>query len=224
MRKKYTLAFKLKVIKHFEKNGKNLAETSRAYIVDRKTIRSWIAGKEAIIQTNLKRTRAKVNRRISQAENPELEQKVFNWIKQVRSIGGCVSGKMIRNKAVEISKNSEFVASNGWLVRFLKRHRLSLRRVTTKSRKPPNNSIDIIKTFLGDNQMLHGIDRSTIFNMDETSVYLDFPSNYTYDQIGSQTVPSYTTGNTKTRLSAAFCASSNGWIIFFIPSETFSFR
>jgi hypothetical protein len=52
-------------------------------IVDRKAIRSWITGKEAIKQTNLKRTRAKVNRRSSQAEIPELEQQVFNWTCQV---------------------------------------------------------------------------------------------------------------------------------------------
>ncbi len=65
MRKQYTLAFKMKLINHFEKKGKKLAATSRAYIVDRKTIRSWIASKETIKHTILKTKRANLTSRIN---------------------------------------------------------------------------------------------------------------------------------------------------------------
>lgn len=46
--------------------------------------------------------------------------------------------------------------------------------------------------------------------MDESAIYLDAPSSYTYACKGSRRVKATTTGNEKTRLSAAFTASADG--------------
>jgi len=46
--------------------------------------------------------------------------------------------------------------------------------------------------------------------MDESSIYLDAPSAYTYDVKGTKRVKANTTGNEKTRLSAAFSAAADG--------------
>ena len=46
--------------------------------------------------------------------------------------------------------------------------------------------------------------------MDESSIYLDAPSTYTFDVNGTRRVKANTTGNEKTRLSAAFSAVADG--------------
>ena len=46
--------------------------------------------------------------------------------------------------------------------------------------------------------------------MDETSVYIDFPSTYTYEECGAKRVKAVTAGQEKTRLSAAFTATASG--------------
>jgi hypothetical protein len=46
--------------------------------------------------------------------------------------------------------------------------------------------------------------------MDESSIYLDSPSSYTFDVNGTRRVKANTTGNEKTRLSAAFSAAADG--------------
>ena len=52
---------------------------------------------------------------------------------------------------------------------------------------------------------------SQIINMDESSINLDAPSSYTYDVKGTKRVKANTTGNEKTRLSAAFSAAADGF-------------
>jgi hypothetical protein len=77
-----------------------------------------------------------------------------------------------------------FKASDGWLLNFLKRNKWVLRRITTSGRDLPDNSIETILNFLVEmkQHFIDGkIDFDSIINMDETSIYLDFPSNYTYD-------------------------------------------
>jgi hypothetical protein len=46
--------------------------------------------------------------------------------------------------------------------------------------------------------------------MDETSIYLDFPCNYTYTVKGAKKVKCVTTGNERTRISAAYSATASG--------------
>jgi transposase-like protein len=51
MRRQFTLAFKLKVIKHYE-DGKSFTRTSKEFIIDRETLRSWVASKELEVKAN----------------------------------------------------------------------------------------------------------------------------------------------------------------------------
>ena len=60
-----------------------------------------------------------------------------------------------------------------------------MRRITTSGRDLPDNSIETIMNFLVEmkQHFIDGkIDFDAIINMDETSIYLDFPSNYTYEK------------------------------------------
>ena len=78
---------------------------------------------------------------------PELESSLYQWYKEVRSRGGCVSGKCLKAQALllfpDVYKNSVdipgFCASDGWLTNFLRRYKLVLRRITAKGRDLPKN-------------------------------------------------------------------------------------
>jgi hypothetical protein len=107
---------------------------------------------------------------------------------------------------------NEFKAHNGWLTNFRKRRNLVLRRIATKGREAPKNATGIIKKLLQDCQNMINLDNYTPneINMDETSMYLDLPSNYTFTVKGVKKVKCTTTGNERTRISAAFSATASG--------------
>lgn len=52
--------------------------------------------------------------------------------------------------------------------------------------------------------------RNRVWNMDETSIYLDCPSHYTYTHKGARRVKIETHGGEMTRMSAAFSAAADG--------------
>ena len=85
-----------------------------------------------------------------------------------------------------MNKQCLFKASNGWLFNFLRRNRFVLRRITTTGRELPENAIDTILSFIADMEKTFGgqvdIDFDSIINMDESSIYIDMPSNYTYEE------------------------------------------
>ena len=53
--------------------------------------------------------------------NPEMENKLVEWYREEINGGANVSAKMIRDKAVEISGDKDFLASKGWLEKFKKK-------------------------------------------------------------------------------------------------------
>ena len=106
-----------------------------------------------------------------------MQAQLIEWVMENRNQGHCVSGRMIRLRALQILNDkytihTNFTASLGWLQRFLTRHKLSLRRVTTSGRDLPSNVGQIIDDFLKSSErnfIIPNIDLSNIANMDETS-------------------------------------------------------
>ena len=82
--------------------------------------------------------------------------KLKDAIVQERALGVCISGFVIRVKALEIERafcnqmNKPFLfkASNCWLANFLRRNRFVLRRITTTGRDLPENAIDTLLAFI----------------------------------------------------------------------------
>ena len=55
-----------------------------------------------------------------------------------------------------------------------------------------------------------GLSADTIWNMDETPIYLDMAGGYTLTKKGSKDVLQKTTGHDKLRLAVVLCASAAG--------------
>ena len=64
--------------------------------------------------------------------NPEMENKLVEWYNKVVNQNVNVSAKMIRDKAMEISEDKEFLASKGWLEKFKKKFNIKI--VTHKNK------------------------------------------------------------------------------------------
>ena len=123
-----------------------------------------------------------------------METKLVEWITFQRSLGVWISGFTIRVKALELEqdicqllfKPLLFKASQGWLYNFIRRLKFVLRRITTTGRELPENCIETILSFISQMEKLFGseedVNFDSIINMDETCIYIDMPSNYTYEQ------------------------------------------
>ncbi|KAG7269084.1 hypothetical protein CRUP_002942 [Coryphaenoides rupestris] len=130
-----------------------------------------------------------------------------------------VSRKIIQYKAKEIyssvgdGASKEFVASRGWLEKFLKGNDLSLRRCTTMAQKDPDLLTEKLVSFVdffGKAVSSKGILEKDIIAMDETAVWFDMVSPSTVDKRGAKSVALKTTGREKSHLTVVLAAKADG--------------
>jgi hypothetical protein len=216
-RKIVRLKLKEKVLADFEitKNKSTTAKNFSQFNISRQQIQQWVKNKDKIKKSKYKLNSFRINSNKKKGKFGNMESKLDEWIIENRERGGVISGFTIKVKAIEFWRQTDqvvdFKASDGWLRRFLNRFNYTRRRLTTSGRELPANSLDVIKKWIDDLQnVLHNVDRAQIINMDETSIYLDAPSNYTYTKKGSRRVKVTTSGNERTRMSAAYSAAANG--------------
>lgn len=63
--------------------------------------------------------------------DPEMERKLFEWYKEVRIIQNLpVTSRMIKTRALELTKLGDFNASKGWLEKIKKKYKLQISRST----------------------------------------------------------------------------------------------
>lgn len=108
---------------------------------------------------------------------PKLEADLLIWFANQRKAGLPVNTDDLKVKAIEIynksyaDRSNQFKASNGWLEKFLKRSKLSMRQATSIGQKIPNNVKDIISNFFEYIRKLTSdktVLRYIFANMDET--------------------------------------------------------
>ena len=128
---------------------------------------------------------------------------------------------MIRSKArflheekcKEMELPPTFMASIGWIQKFMTRHGLCIRRKTTESQKDSKKLIDKLIAYVLQARRLHvkfSYSDSDIIAMDETAVWQDMLSNTTVDSIGHNTIAMKTTGHEKTKVSVCLTAKADG--------------
>ena len=109
--------------------------------------------------------------------------------------------------------NQEFVASDGWLKNFFRRHNITLRHKTTVCQKVPEVLQPKVLSYLLYVRSLRlrlNIPLTQIGAMDETPVWLDMPAETTVDFVGSKCIPIKTTGHEKSRVTVVLAAKANG--------------
>jgi hypothetical protein len=212
---------KLEVVNAFRNQTvQNKSQLARDFNLTPKQVRRYILQEEELNRVKYNRFKKIITNRtcLFIAE----EEEIFSRFQAKRTAKVPVSGCDLRNDMRELVykehpelENSEkpFKASNGWLVNFLKRKRLVRRRITTSGRPFPINSVQVLQDWVDNINNL--IEEFTflpmeILHMDETSMYMDMPGNYTYETLGARRVEAATTGKERTRLSCAYTGNSLG--------------
>lgn len=60
--------------------------------------------------------------------DPEMEKTLFSWYTNLKNNSIPVTPKMIKQRALQITKFNDFIASKGWLEKFKKKFKLELSR------------------------------------------------------------------------------------------------
>ena len=157
----------------------------------------------------------KRNRRRGTPWWPELEDQLKKWVIEERRImKNGITLNDIKLKGTQIAKQNKidkFTASNGWLEKFMKRNRLSVRRNTSIGQHLPIDWQEKCASFLlfiKTNSF--GIPFDLIGNMDEVPCTFDIPHNRTVDEIGTEDISVSTTGHDKTCFTIVLCVTANG--------------
>ena len=146
----------------------------------------------------------------------DAEQRIFDAVMAMRHKRLPVTMKQLRALAIKFSVRQSFKASAKFALSFMRRWRLSQRaRTTTKD----ISSAKVMKLAMGWQAQfwkrsfpLHGewINPATLWNMDETSVYLDMPPARTLDMVGAKSVEIATTKHEYTRVAVVLCCNQTG--------------
>ncbi|UMM30654.1 hypothetical protein L5515_012443 [Caenorhabditis briggsae] len=141
-RQNYTLEFKTQVVEFAEKT--NNCQASTLFGVPRQCIQNWRRVKEEFLNAEEpfgkpKKQMKRLKGGGRKLKNAEMDQKMEKWLKEKEEMGEKITGTMIKEYAISISGDSEFRASNGWLQRFLVRHKLNLG--SKKEKSIPNSMV-----------------------------------------------------------------------------------
>jgi hypothetical protein len=231
-RNSYSVEQKKEVVLHAKEHGRN--EAARYFNLDKSMVGRWVNASVCwTTEVNEKSRRVGSGRK---AFFPEAEEKLYTWIIEQRKQGLAVTYGTIRNRMFEILKEpellvlygdlmEEFKTSQRWIVGFMKRYKLALRRRTRISQKLPNKSRELLESFyefVTNLRIEKCFELKNIFNMDETPVWFDMAGVYTVNQKGEKTVHVRATGNEKNRFTVVLTIAA-GIVRFFLLLSVFLF-
>ncbi|KAE9118463.1 hypothetical protein PF010_g8208 [Phytophthora fragariae] len=193
-------------LKALDRGTKTVIAASAAVGVHRSTWYRW-KGQEAVIKSAAEDAPAKFYTHRSTEMyigNPSLEKKFLDWIVEMRKNRYlCVSMECLLLMLGLYDPERVKTRSRNWnmsfIRRFLKRNRLSIRRITHKGRtKRPDMEL-VANAF--SRSIQHAIEEdgilssergdakpAAVFNMDQTAVYIGIAGNRTIDFVGNATV------------------------------------
>ena len=175
-----------------------------------KSIMRWAAkGKE-----NLKRKTGSGRK----VKYPNFEKKLLDYYKDLRKNGiGLSTRKLILHARSEAKKdkNIQIKFSRGWLQKFMRRNKISMRKKSTTVQKPIDQIAEISKKFL---EKVHKLiydteskyDQDHIINVDETSIQRDAPPERTMEDQGAKKVVISSGGKEKERITTVVTISLTG--------------
>lgn len=166
---------KIKIIERLDKgvSGKTLSET---YGVGTSTISDIKKNRSSIINfvSVLEREDGSASRKVMKmAESKDLDDAVFKWFLQQRSVGNPLSGPIVVCEKAEMFAEkmeglSEIKASSGWLRNFKVKHGIRELDLCGEKLSADNNAAEnFLKEF---KTVTHGYDPEFVYNADETGL------------------------------------------------------
>ena len=152
----------------------------------------------------------------------DLEIELLKWVVDQRANKMIVNYRRLREQALSMAKESDidavdFKCSYKWIFNFMKRNKLSVRKVThagQADKKTTGEQAKIAEDCLTSIPGLTAdMDADQLYNMDETPVYVDMLSSSTIDFAGNKNVDASHCGATKARFTAVLCVSAAGRVL-----------
>uniref|UniRef100_A0A3B3R5J0 HTH CENPB-type domain-containing protein n=1 Tax=Paramormyrops kingsleyae TaxID=1676925 RepID=A0A3B3R5J0_9TELE len=120
-RRSITLDFKRKIVLLIETKIKTQADIVRDYALSKSTVSDIWSNREKYKTSS---QFADGSKKMRKSTYDDVEDALFLWLKQARSLGAPVSGPILKEKAVRLAVelgHNDFKCSDGWLDRFKKR-------------------------------------------------------------------------------------------------------
>ena len=209
---------KLKVLNSVAK-GVSYSEICEKYGIGKSTI-TTLRQNEAKIRefaSTMESTCMSGSRKVMRlAKDEQLDQALYLWFVQQRSVGMPISGPILCEKAKQLSEQLHaeeattppFSASSGWLWRFCNRH--GIRRLSLQGEKlsADTEAPESFKKQLQDTMEREGLTLEQVYNCDETGLY--------YRMLPTKTLAAKTEKNPagmkkqKERVTLMACSNATG--------------
>ena len=147
----------------------------------------------------------------------EQEKQLEKWVMDKRT---CPARLAVAELDIQMEARAEFKgvkgfkAGNTWVRGFMRRRRLSLRVSTTNKEL---STLPMLTIRFNYRSMFAELFFLTpghlLFNMDETSVYLDMPAGRTVERTGARSVEIGTTKHERDRVAVVLCVSRAGTMV-----------
>jgi hypothetical protein len=215
-RRSFTVNQKLSALEELRRNDGNIDLTSRITGIARKNLREWRKNEEKLIKQKKTARSSGSGRRPFW---PLLEAEMVEWLFFERNERkSIITYNSIREKAIQIAEKfnyENFIATDGWIKKFLNRNGLSCRKITSVGQEDNRSQFEIRQTvleyFSSLREKISNLSPSDyVLNMDETPIYVDMMRNHTISFKGEKNTEVNSTGNQKTRLTVVLTISSAG--------------
>ncbi|XP_066259645.1 jerky protein homolog-like [Euwallacea similis] len=197
-----------------EEHNKGMSVTmlSKKYGVAKSTICGIKKKKILIMDTMTHTLKPSKKCTLKKSAFPLLEQKLYDWFLKQREKNLIVSGDMLKQKALLLSKdlkmNTIFTASDGWLQRFKHRRGIRFLKITGEKLSSNPDVVDPFKENLKRMIEEHELNCHQIYNADETGLYWQLLPDKTYVALAEKTASGLKIS--KQRLTFMGCVNASG--------------
>ncbi|XP_029177786.1 tigger transposable element-derived protein 2-like [Nylanderia fulva] len=174
---------RVKIVERLD-NGEKGIDLAREYKISRSAITFIKKSREHLIKKRSALIMCQgqtSKKRCTGVENSPLEQALYEWFLERKSIGESVTGTMLQEKAVELNKmlngTNNFKGTNGFISKFKKRHSIGSSTGETSAGKSVSTFCREFVKYIIDNK----IPLDKIYNAKETVFYWKTLPNKTFD-------------------------------------------
>lgn len=167
-RKAISLATKQKILRVVAENKLTYQEIANNFGYSKGTISDIVKNrvKYENIENNSER------KKLRESNYPKLDEALLLWIRQMRSKNVAINGNLLKEKACEYGDKlnlPNFVASNGYLDRFKKRHGLKFMNIVGEKQSVPT---EVYENWLENlPNILKNYEPKNVYNLDETGLF-----------------------------------------------------
>lgn len=124
----FTAEFKKLVVETAKEFG--VKEAARRHNAPIKSIKRWMVGKQIpnIFSVGIERQKGGGRK----TKDPNMEMRLYEWYLDRVKDGATVTSQMIKEKAIQFTDKSDFIASKGWLDKFRNRYDIQLHKRRSK--------------------------------------------------------------------------------------------